>query len=202
MNKCKGLALAASLFLASCSILSKKSAESDLAWDARRAQLEQITRFTVQARVSSGVLGPKGSLHWRQRPDDFEMRVSGPLGANAMTLTGNDAAVEIRTAAERFSTTDPERLLREQLGWTFPLRQLRWWALSLPAPSSDAELELDPAGRVLVLKQDGWTLEFDEYQPVERGAGPIDLPRRFQFANGKATIKVVVDAWSDLAGLP
>jgi outer membrane lipoprotein LolB len=189
-----------SLLSAGCSILGTRSAESQAAWDLRRAQLEQITRFTVQARVSSGLLGAKGNLHWRQRPDDFEMRVSGPMGVNAMNITGNERAVVIRTAKESFRTRDPEGLLQEQLGWTFPLRQLRWWALSLPAPGSESELELDASGRLLTLEQDGWTLEFDEYQWVGQSAGVIELPRRFELANGEATIKVVVDVWSDLAG--
>lgn len=184
--------------MSGCSILRTQPEGADLAWDARRAQLEQITQFTVQARVSSGLLGAKGNLHWRQRPDHFEMRVSGALGANAMNISGNGDTVVIRTARESFHTADPEGLLREQLGWTFPLRQLRWWVLSLPAPTSEAELELDPFGRVLSFEQDGWTLEFHEYQ----NAGMIELPRKFELANSEATIKVVVDAWSELAGSP
>ncbi len=192
------LFLALLLQTSGCSLLRTQPDGADLAWDARRARLEQITRFTVQARLSSGLLGAKGNLHWRQRPDDFEMRVSGPLGVNTMNIAGNEHGVEIRTARESFRTADPEGLLRERLGWTLPLRQMRWWALGLPAPSSAAELELDSSGRVLNLEQDGWTLEFDEYQD----AGTIELPRRFELANSEATIKVVVDAWSDLAGSP
>lgn len=188
------------VFLSSgCSMMARTSDEANAAWDLRRAQLEQITQFTVQARVSSGVLGPKGNLHWRQRADDFEMRVAGALGVNAMNITGNGSTVEIRTARENVRTADPEGLLREQLGWSFPLRHLRWWVLGLPAPAAaESRLELDPSGRLLSLEQDGWTLEIDEYQ----AAGMFELPRKFELASGEATIKVVVDAWSDLAGLP
>lgn len=187
--------LAASLLSASCSILGQKPGEAQTAaWDARRTQLEQITGFTVQARVSSGLMGARGNLHWRQRPDDFQMRVSGAFGVSAMNITGNDHTVEIRTANESVRTTDPEGLLREQLGWSFPLRQLRWWVLSLPSPASEAEVELDLLGRVQSMEQDGWTLEFDEYQ----NTGGLDLPRKFELAGDEVTIKVVVDAWSDL----
>lgn len=180
-------------------MMARTSDEANAAWDLRRAQLEQITQFTVQARVSSGVLGPKGNLHWRQHADDFEMRVAGALGVNAMNITGKGSTVEIRTARENVRTADPEGLLREQLGWSFPLRHLRWWVLGLPAPAAaESRLELDPSGRLLSLEQDGWTLEIDEYQ----AAGMFELPRKFELASGEATIKVVVDAWSDLAGLP
>ena len=47
---------------------------------------------------------------------------------------------------------------------------------------------------VVELEQDGWTLEYDEYQAV----GGLQLPRKFEVANDEVTIKVVVDTWSDL----
>ncbi len=196
------LLLALPFCLTACSLLAPKSGDADPAWQARRAQLELIQQFTVQARVSSGLFGVKGNLHWRQRPDDFEMRFSGPLGANAVSISGNADEVAIRTAQDSFRTTDPETFLHDRLGWTFPVRQLRWWVLGAPAPGSEAQWELDTGGRVLTLEQDGWTLEFDEYQFVEQTAGTMELPRKFELANNQVTIKVVVDAWSDLAGAP
>jgi outer membrane lipoprotein LolB len=172
-----------------------KSEQSELAWEARRAQLARIDQFTLQARVASGGLfGVKGNLHWRQQRDSFEMRVAGPFGVGAATISGRGRQVEIRTTKRTFTTEHPERDLQERLGWTFPVSHLRYWVLGLPAPGSDAELELDELGRVVSLEQDDWTLEFDEYQH----AGDVELPRKFEVANDDVRIKVVVDGWSDL----
>ena len=87
----------------------KPTESSQLAWEARRERLVGIDRFTLQARVSSGGLfGVKGNLHWRQLPDSFDMRVAGPFGVGAATISGNGREVQIRTAKRSFTTTDPE----------------------------------------------------------------------------------------------
>jgi outer membrane lipoprotein LolB len=184
------------LTLQGCSLLTRHSEESRLAWEARRERLAQIDRFTLQARVSSGgIFGIKGNLHWRQGADDFEMRVAGPFGVGAATITGRGKMVEIKTSKRTFTTDNPEQDLHDRLGWTFPVSHLRWWALGVPAPGAKPrKLELDEEGLVLGFEQDDWTLEFTEYQP----AGGHQLPRKFEAANDEVRIKVVIDAWSGL----
>lgn len=192
-------ALGAVLLLGGCAMLGRHSAESELAWQARQARLKPVEQFTVQARVSSGFFGTKADLHWRQRSDGFDMRVAGPFGTGAVQISGDaQSVILVRTAKESFSTREPERLLQERLGWTFPVSRLRWWALGLPAPGSDFRVELDERGRAMVLEQDGWTLEFEEYRP----AGALELPRRFELASGEVKIKAVIHHWSDLSGTP
>jgi outer membrane lipoprotein LolB len=176
----------------------KPSGPSQHAWEARRARLVQIDRFTLQARVSAGgMFGVKGNLHWRQQPDAFDMRVAGPFGIGAASISGRGGEVSIRTSRRSFTTLDPEGDLKERLGWTFPVSHLRYWVLGQPAPGSKAEFALDRDGRMQSLEQDGWTLEFSEYQD----AGAIELPRKFEVANSELRLKVVVDTWSDLPAL-
>jgi len=183
-----------SLAAQGCTTL-KHSERSEQSWEARRARLVQIDRFTLQARVSSGgLLGVKGNLHWRQTPEAFDMRVAGPFGIGAATINGRGREVEIRTAKRTFVTRDPEGDLKQRLGWTFPVSHLRYWVLGQPAPGSPAEFELDRDGRIVSLLQDGWTLAFTEYQ----AAGGLELPRKFEVANAELRLKVIVDTWSDL----
>jgi outer membrane lipoprotein LolB len=178
-----------------CAAMSMKSEKSRLAWEARRELLSRLDQFTLQARVSSGgVFGVKGNLHWRQQGDAFDLRVAGPFGVGAASITGRGRQVQIRTAKGTFETDNPEADLQERLGWTFPLTHLRYWVLGTPAPGSGAEVDFDRHGRLTRLEQDDWTLEVDEYQAV----GTLELPRKFEVANSEVRIKVVVDAWSDL----
>lgn len=171
---------------------------AEAAWQARRLQLLQLDRFTLQARLSSGgLLGIKGNLHWRQQPEAFEMRVAGPLGIGAATISGRGPEVEIRTAKGSFRTQDPETDLRERLGWSFPVSHLRYWVLGTPAPGSKAVFELDAAGRLLALEQDGWSLEYTEYQD----GGGVELPRKLEVANEEVRLKMIVDTWSGLPAL-
>jgi outer membrane lipoprotein LolB len=195
------VALCCSLLLAGCANLMKhkKPDDVDLAWDARRALLEEVDRFTLQARVSSGgVLGMRGNLNWTQLGDTFDLHVAGPFGAGAMAIRGTPADVEIRTRNNVYHTSDPDRFLHDKLGWAFPVHGLRYWALGLPSPESDAQMELDANGRILSMTQDGWDVAYNEYQRV---AG-LDLPRQFELANSEVRIRVVVDTWSGLPVRP
>jgi outer membrane lipoprotein LolB len=176
----------------------KHSEKTEMAWEARRAQLAQVDRFTLQARVSSGGLfGVKGNLHWRQTPTGFDMRVAGPFGIGAATISGRGREVEIRTSKRSFVTQDPEGDLQARLGWTFPVSHLRYWVLGQPAPGTPADFEIDANGRIVTIEQDGWTLAFSEYQ----GAGSLELPRKFEVAGAELKLKVIVDTWSDLPAL-
>jgi outer membrane lipoprotein LolB len=173
----------------------KHSERTEQAWQAHRAQLTQVDRFTLQARVSSGgIFGVKGNLTWRQAPDGFDMRVAGPFGIGAATITGRGREIEIRTSKGSFKTQDPEADLKSRLGWSFPVSHLRHWILGQPAPGSRADFGLDRDGRLETLEQDGWALEFEEYQ----SAGALELPRKLQVANSEIKLKIVVDSWSGL----
>jgi outer membrane lipoprotein LolB len=186
--------LLASLLLQGCALL-KHSERTEQAWQSHRAQLSRVDRFTLQARVSSGgIFGVKGNLTWRQAPDEFDMRVAGPFGIGAATIAGRGREIEIRTAKGSFKTKDPEADLKSRLGWSFPVSHLRHWILGQPAPGSRAEFGLDGEGRLETLEQDGWTLEFEEYQ----SAGALELPRKLQVANSEIKLKIVVDSWSGL----
>lgn len=172
-----------------------KSDKSELAWEARRAQLSQIDRFNLEARVSSGgIFGIRGQLTWKQLPGRFDMRVAGPFGIGAAQISGRGESIEIRTAKGTFSTDNPERDLHDRLGWTFPVSHLRWWVLGVPAPGTEPTVEFDEDGHLVKLEQDDWTIEYDEYQT----AGSLELPRKFEVANDEVRIKVVVDRWSEL----
>ena len=75
----------------------QKTAEDH--WEARSAQLQNVDRFLMQARGSYGRLMPvKADLRWQQTADNsFELRVSGPFGIGATTITGTPDNVQVRT---------------------------------------------------------------------------------------------------------
>ena len=176
---------------------NQKTAEQQ--WAQRRTDLSHLNRFLMSSRLAYGkVLGVKADMRWQQNADgSFDMRISGPFGVGAATLTGDRQHVLVRTREGDYDTTDPEQWLTEHMGWTLPLNGLRYWALGLPAPQSEAAIELNIKGQVVVLEQDGWRLEYSEYQSKDS----YDLPRKFEATNPTVKLKVVVDEWSDLPTL-
>ena len=187
---------ACALLLAGC--VSKGPIDQERAnanWTDRRARLERIDNFTVQGRASvSGPTSGSANLIWHQSPREFDLRLSGPLGVGAMSMAGNEQEVRVRSKERTFTTDDPEGAMHESLGWTLPLRGLRYWIRSLPAPDSEFSVTLDESGRVDTLTQDGWALDYTDYVTLQR----LDLPRRIVLTRRDVKIRVLVDRWSDL----
>jgi len=194
--------LLATLLLGGCATLTPPRVDQDAAarkWQQHYTEVVALTRFDLTGRAASGSMGAKADLRWQQFEDGhFEVRVSGPFGAGAVAISGNAERVEIRTKDGVVHTNDPEGWMQQQAGWTFPIRGLSWWARGLPAPDAPAVTTFDADGRLATLAQAGWTFQYTEYQDVQG----IDLPRRFQAASDRITLKLIVDRWEALTPRP
>jgi outer membrane lipoprotein LolB len=65
------------------------------------------------------------------------------------------------------------------------------WVRGLPAPGDEVAFGAD--GRLQRLVADGWTVDYQEWQPAA-GDWP-EMPRRLQAAREGARIRLVVDRW-------
>ncbi|GAB3681632.1 lipoprotein insertase outer membrane protein LolB [Salinisphaera aquimarina] len=190
--------------LSGCAII-RKPAESEpgvanaTAWLDHKRELEDVDVWSLQGRVATGqLLGWTGNLSWRQKQDHFDVRLSGPLGAGGFRAEGAlDDVVVIQTRDRRMVTEDPDALVEQTLGWTFPLEPLRYWARGLPAPGNYRSISVDAQGHLVALDQQGWELSFPAY---EQPQGAPALPKRIVLDNGDTRIRLVVDRWFDSNG--
>jgi len=162
------------------------------AWEARRTALEKLHAFTLQGRLAeTGLVSFGGTLSWMQDGETFQARFFGPLGVGAVAISGTAQEMEVRSKDGSVRTREPEAYMQQQFGWSLPLRGLRYWVLGLPAPGGESRLKLDESGRILALKQDGWELDYGEYQD----AGGLSLPKKFTISDSERGFKVFVDQW-------
>lgn len=188
-----------------CAIIRKPTAsapgiDNGVAWQQRQAKLSDFDNWSMQGRVATGqLLGWTGNLSWRERGEHFDVRLAGPLGAGGMRANGTLEQVEIQTSdGQHFITSNPDALVKKSLGWSFPLKPLRYWARGIPAPGDYQQISVNDQGQLKSLKQDGWTLAYLDYT-TPTGA-PTSLPRRVVLDNGDTRIRLVVDRWFDLQG--
>lgn len=134
----------------------------------------------------SGKLGLRGPqlaesayLNWRQCGEVYDMRISGPLGQTVARIDGNGAQLTVRLDGQApVTTAEPEQLLQNQLGWSVPLRALRYWVRAEQAPGSQAELE-GPAGQPTGLQQLGWQVRYLAWHQT----GAVALPAKLTLRN-------------------
>jgi outer membrane lipoprotein LolB len=167
-------------------------------WDAHSALLQSLASWDLRGSVAvnSEQENWDARLSWRQQGDTYQLRFLAPLGQGAAILEGNADSVTIRAAdGSTRSAADPETLLRETTGVTLPLQGLRYWIRGLPAPDSiPRRQQLDAAGRLAELEQNGWQIEYARYLETNSPA----LPAKLVLRNGDYRIKIVVSAWERL----
>ena len=165
------------------------------AQSAREAALAPRTHWTISARiaVSKGSDGGAGELEWRQDGGAYSFTVRAPVTGKTWKLSGDaDHAVLEGVDPQALAGNDPERLLRDRLGWDVPLKDLAAWVRGLRAPGMPATVQYDVQDRPAVIEQAGWKIEyrdwFDDRNP--------QMPRKVFASRGDARVRVAIGQWS------
>ncbi len=147
----------------------------------------------------SGKLGLRGPqlaesayLNWLQCGELFDVRLSGPLGQTVARIEGRGELLTVRLEGrEPVTTSDPEQFLQQQLGWSVPLRALRYWVRAEAAPGSTANI-VGPATQPEALQQLGWQVQYLAYHQNASIALPAKLTLRND-SNLQATL--LINEW-------
>ncbi len=188
----------AALLLSGCAAAPERplpTVPPEQAMELREQRLEAISQWTCVGRVgaTNGRDSLSASMRWVQSRDDYQIRLSGPLGQALVDVTGSESGVALRTGERgTFFASSPEVLLDEQFGWRLPVSGLRYWILGLPVPESEVYLrELDVYGRIRRLEQSGWRIEYLDYILVDG----VDMPSRLELQHPHFSARIAVRRW-------
>ena len=163
-------------------------------WEVRKQVLAAADdwEFSGRIAVSAGDDGFNGKLRWAQQDDKFTATVSGPLGIGTVRIEGEgQRAVLTDKDGVRTELNDVEAELLYRYGWTIPAKSLRYWALGIPDPASDAQTVLNDEQQLASLEQGGWTLKISRY----RENGGQSMPNRLSANNSSTRVRIVIDKW-------
>ncbi len=191
MNFRRGLSLLLAGLLAACAHLP------GYAPPAKAVVLPPpLAFFQLEGRVSvkTDAESFSGGMTWRHAPERQTLLLSTPLGQGVAELHGDERGVELRDSAGRVHhAADAETLVHQALGVTLPVKGLAWWVVGNVRPDTHYQAEADADGRLAVLQQDGWRIEFSRYA---ESAGRF-LPGKLIARRGDdLEIRVVVDQWN------
>jgi outer membrane lipoprotein LolB len=129
-----------------------------------------------------------GNLAWRHARASDEMLISTPLGQGIARIAREGDVVTLITAEPReYRASDAESLTEQVLGFRLPMAGLADWVRARPAGDAPAKIEKSPDGRISSLEQQGWKVEYQEYQ----GA----LPSRMRLTYPGIELRLVVSQW-------
>jgi outer membrane lipoprotein LolB len=188
------VALALLLLLAACAPAPLVRPAAD--WPVRRAELQALEAWRLSGRVAvaAGEQGFSARLAWAQRDARSSIDLSGPFGAGAVHVDLAGDEIRLRDGDGAEVATGPDALAT-RLGFALPVRELRYWALGVPAPSgppaTDSAVVLGAEGRPVAFNDRGWWVRIEAWRPV---AGDL-LPARLLITRPGARLKLVVDDW-------
>lgn len=169
-------------------------ASNQQAWTQRQQQLQCAAQWSLQGRMALAAQGKGWSarLAWQQHGDDFDMRLSGPLGWGGFRLRGDRAHVNLSGDGKSYDFQEsPERVIQREFGYDIPVSGLRYWMLGINAPDEPFSYQLNPWGQPQQLQQSGWTIDYAEYFAGDA----VGLPKRLTMIRPGVRIKVLVDGW-------
>lgn len=135
------------------------------------AQLEtrvpQDVQFDLAGRLAARYREEAftGNIAWRHARSTDELLITTALGAGLARIVRDGKEVTLTTAEPReYRAADAEALTEEVLGFRVPLAGLADWVQGKPSADSPATADYAPDGRLLSLQQQGWNVEYLEYQ--------------------------------------
>ena len=146
--------------------------------------------FDLSGRIAAryGDDAFSGLLTWRHAADGDEMLISTPMGQGVARIVRDADGVVLRTAEPReYRAADAESLTQQVLGFRLPLAGLGDWVRARPADGPPFQVERSPEGRLRVLEQLGWRVEYQEYEG--------DRPKRMRLVYPGVDLRFVVTEW-------
>lgn len=160
-----------------------------------QARLARMEYWKLEGRIAVQTAEDawQANLIWEHDAGQDRLRVFGPLSQGMVSIVLQDDLVLINegNGSERISR-DPDALLKEKLGFSIPLKNLRYWVLGVPAPFEPSETDLDSEGRLQRLRQSGWSLDYERYGHWER----FVLPQKLVIRGRTLKLKLFADDWT------
>ena len=199
--------LCAAAFLAGCTALtSRENAVRTVVKEAGAGTIAKATDFGLVGRVSvkEGAEGFSGGVRWQHSEESDEILLLSPLGQAVAQIERTPSGVYLTTSEqESYYADDVEGLTEQVLGWSLPLAGLQYWVQSTNSPATSSAIDLDMAGRVVAIRQDGWEIVYSGYSPVIPAQAAVQTthvqaarPKLLSLKRNGLRIKLVIDDWN------
>lgn len=192
------LSLTLILMLTGCAQLwqSKPAGDPEQLWQQRQMQQADLNAWAFKGRTAivQGREGWNAGIHWQERGQQFQIKLSGPFSQGGVVLDGNAETVTLTLDdGETVSAATPEQLLAEAMGWLLPVSALRDWVRGVPYSKLPVDSkQLDAQGRLTKLEQAGWQIEFLRYMPFKG----TSMPEKVFMKHPEMSIRLIVSDWS------
>ena len=149
-----------------------------------------IAAYTLSGRISvrRGEERHNANIAWDHDVAHDEILLSTLLGQGIAELTRDAAGARLVTAdRQEFSAPDWVSLSSRVFGFALPLVRLPRWVVA----DAPGEGKRDTAGRAQQFSEDGWTVDYLDYESPAATA----LPQLIEIRRDDIVIRLKIDEW-------
>ncbi|MCO4837400.1 MAG: outer membrane lipoprotein LolB [Oceanospirillaceae bacterium] len=177
----------------------------------KQQQLEQLVQWDVEGKIAAYVdnKNNSGLMTWRQRGDEFDLLINGPLGSGQLRIEGQPDLVIATSNKNQVASNTVENLFEQEFGWPFPMHELRYWVRGIPKPNDVAKISLNSQGNARVIEQAGWHVTFHSYNNIavptsiqENTLTSLTMPKKIEIIGNDVRLILVLKSWSNLSPFP
>ena len=178
MQFLRALALLAALAAAGCAELRPVT-------EHETVEFELAGRIATRYREEAA----SGNVAWRHSRESDEMLITSPVGSSMARIVRTGGEVVLTTADRKeFRANDAEALTEQVLGFRVPLKGLTDWVRGRQTEGAEATVARDKDGRLASLKQNGWSVEYQEFRPD-------GLPVRMKLTYPGIELRLAIHEW-------
>lgn len=183
--------------LSGCALFqtSKVSQPKVVSWQTHKGMISNLKKWSIQGKIAfnDGNSAINASITWDNNNDKYKIRIYGPFGSNSVIINKESSNLYTLKSSdgEVLRAHSAESLMNEKLGWYVPVHGLTRWIKGIPGNYSQYKFELNDRNQIVLLHQDQWKIDYDNYKEVEH----LFLPTRLKFENKNVKIKFVIKKW-------
>lgn len=188
-----------SIFLTACSKpqlpLTKESHEL-----AEQLQLhnKSLTSWDITASTSltTDISSYSLTAYWHQHNDRYNLRFDVPFTTGVLRVRGQNGFSEITVENKKtIRGVRPEDLIAEFTPFKIPVTGLTRWIRGIPHSDSEYQIAINANGDTKNIKQDGWFIEYDDWEAIEIGQQAYRLPSQINLSQTELKIRISPSNW-------
>lgn len=174
----------------------------------KQMELEKLVQWDVKGKLAAYRNGKNnaGLMTWRQRPEQFDLLINGPLGSGQLHLEATPGFVVATSSKGRVEASTIEALFEQEFGWQFPMQELRYWARGIPKPNTLAKISYNSQGDAATIEQAGWHVTYHSYNKISHlsydQAIQLPMPKKIELIGTDIRLVLILKSWSNLYPFP
>lgn len=133
---------------------------------------------------------------WHNQKNQYTIQVIAPLGAwHAELAVQPHRTATLRTSDGKiFQAENPVLLMEENLDWSMPVEDLRFWLSGIPAPNQPFTLRQTKAHDTAHISQANWSIDYFGYQNFHA----LRLPKKIILTHDDKKMILLIENFKEL----